>query len=337
VDNRAGYGLLIADPEMIKILNCLQGQYEDEIIEDVRKGLTSPKKSIPSKYFYDDCGSDLFEDICKLSEYYPTRIELSILKNIAPKFTQLFRNKDLVELGSGADLKIRTLLDAVGRETRATLRYIPVDINESAIFNALQSLLNRFPELEVLGIVADFTCQLNVIPDDRPTIFCFLGSTIGNFDEEETIVFLQNMAGSMKMEDRLLIGFDMVKSREILEAAYNDRTGVTAEFNKNILNVVNDSLNGNFDLRCFDHLAFYNDKHQRIEMHLKANCDFSVRLKALSLEVDFIAGDTIQTEISRKFTRDKIEELASHAGLRIANWYTDRDEWFSIVEMSRHT
>jgi len=334
VVNRADYGLLIAGPGMIKILNYLKDQYEDEIVEDIRKGLTSSKKSIPSKYFYDDCGSELFEDICKLSEYYPTRIELSILKNIAPKFTQLFRNKDLVELGSGADLKIRTLLEPVGQETRATLRYIPVDINEMAIFNALQNLITRFPELEVLGIVADFTCQMNVIPDNRPTIFCFLGSTIGNFDEAETIVFFQNVAGSMKMEDRLLIGFDMVKSREILEAAYNDRKGVTAEFNKNILNVVNDSVNGNFDLCCFDHLAFYNDKHQQIEMHLKANCDFSVRLEALGLEVDFIAGDTIQTEISRKFTRDKIEELVSHANLRITNWYTDRDEWFSVVEMA---
>lgn len=337
MDNRENYGVLISDSRPIQILNCHQGKYENEIAEDVRKGLTSPQKSIPSKYFYDARGSKLFQDICKLPEYYPTRIEISILKNIAPKFTQIFRHRDLVELGSGADLKIRTMLDAAGRETRATLRYIPLDISEPAIFNALQSLLKRYPELEVLGIVADFTCQLNVIPGHRPAIFCFLGSTIGNLDEEETIVFLRKVAGAMRPEDRLLIGFDMVKSREILEAAYNDSKGVTAEFNKNILNVVNASLHGNFDPCSFDHLAFYSEKHQQIEMHLKANCDFSVRLKALDLEVDFTAGDTIHTEISRKFTRDEIEELAYHAGLRIANWHTDGDEWFSLVEMSCHS
>lgn len=337
MDNRENYSLLISNSRPIQILNCLQGKYENQIAEDVRKGLMSSQKAIPSKYFYDARGSKLFEDICKLPEYYLTRIEISILENIAPEFTQILRHKDLVELGSGADLKIRTMLDTVGRETRATLRYIPVDISESAISNALQSLLELYPELEVLGIVADFTCQINVIPSHRPAIFCFLGSTIGNFDKEETMVFLRNVAEAMKLEDRLLIGFDMVKSQEILEAAYNDSEGVTAEFNKNILNVVNGSLHGNFDPCSFDHLAFYNEKYQRIEMHLKANCDFSARLKALDLEVDFTAGDTIHTEISRKFKRDEIEELASHAGLRIANWHTDSDEWFSLVEMSCHS
>ncbi len=324
---------MISDSRPIQILNCLQGKYQNEIAEDVRKGLTSSQKAIPSKYFYNARGSKLFKDICKLPEYYLTRIEISILKNIGSEFTQIFRHKDLVELGSGPDLKIRTMLDAVGRETRATLRYIPVDISESAITNALQSLLEQYPELQVLGIVADFTCQLNVIPSHRPAIFCFLGSTIGNFHEEETIGFLRKVAGTMKPEDRLLIGFDMVKSREILEAAYNDSKGVTAEFNKNMLNVVNGSLHGDFDPCSFDHLAFYSEKYQRIEMHLKANRNFSVRLNALDLEVDFTAGDTIHTEISRKFKRDEIEKLASHAGLRIANWHTDSDEWFSLVEM----
>jgi L-histidine N-alpha-methyltransferase len=337
VGKRERYGLLMSDLRPIQILDCLQGRYENEIAEDVRKGLTLSQKAIPSKYFYDSRGSKLFEDICKLPEYYLTQIEISILKNIAPKFSQIFRHKDLVELGSGADLKIRTMLDVVGRKTRATLRYVPVDISESAIFNALQSLLELYPELEVLGIVADFTCQLHVIPSHRPAIFCFLGSTIGNFNEAETLVLLRNVAGAMKLEDTLLIGFDMVKSREILEAAYNDSNGVTSEFNKNILNVINGSLHGNFDPCSFDHLAFYNEKYQRIEMHLKANCDFSVRLKDLNLEVDFTAGDTIHTEISRKFKREEIEELASHAGLKIANWYTDSEEWFSLVEMSCHS
>jgi L-histidine N-alpha-methyltransferase len=333
LDSRENESYLFADLRTTRVLNCLHGKYRSDIADDIRKGLTSPQKTIPSKYFYDARGSKLFEDICRLPEYYLTRVELSILRTIAPTFAQTFRHIDLVELGSGADIKIRTLLDGIARETMVTLRYIPVDISESAVINTLNSLLAHHPELKVLGIVADFTSQLDVIPDHRPSIFCFLGSTIGNFDREEALSFLRNVAGAMKPGDRFLIGFDMVKSREILEAAYNDSKGVTAEFNKNILNVVNRSLNGDFDPSCFDHMAFYNEKHQQIEMHLKAHCNFSVRLNDLDLELYFRAGDTIHTEISKKFTREEIEDLAFHAGLRIANWYADSNGWFSVVEM----
>ncbi|GAG07486.1 unnamed protein product, partial [marine sediment metagenome] len=242
-------------------------------------------------------------------------------------------HKDLVELGSGGNLKIQTLLDAAGESNRATLRYIPVDISKSAIVEAAQGLLERYPELQVLGVVADFTSQLDVLPTERPLMFCFLGSTIGNMDEDESIAFLQSISRKMQPDDRLLVGFDMVKSRGAMEAAYNDSRGVTAEFNKNVLNVLNNELNADFDLSHFDHLAFFNEAGSRIEMHLMANRDISVKLESIDMEVEFKRGETIHTENSRKFTKKSIEDMAARAGLCIQNCHSDRDGWFSLVVM----
>ncbi len=200
------------------------------------------------------------------------------------------KHKDLVELGSGADRKISILLEAAGRETRSTLRYIPVDISDSAITNSSLNLKTRYPELKVMGIVADFTSRIEALPADRPTMFFFLGSTIGNFDEFEGSAFLRNIAAAMKPEDTLLIGFDMIKPFPIIEAAYNDAQGVTAEFNKNILRVVNKELKADFNPSCFDHLAFFNENYSRIEMHLKANRDLTVRIESLNTVLEIKEG-----------------------------------------------
>lgn len=321
----------------VEIINHLNGEYAGNIARDVREGLSASQSFIPCKYFYDAHGSKLFEEICRLPEYYPTRTELSILKRNAPQLMATSAHSDLVELGSGASLKIRTLLDAAGESNRAALRYIPVDISEAAVLEASIDLLDRYPELQVLGMVADFTRQLDVLPKERALMFCFLGSTIGNMSEDEGTAFLRSVADNMRPGDSLLVGFDMVKSRVTLEAAYNDSKGVTAEFNKNVLRVLNNELNADFDPSHFDHLAFFNEVDSRIEMHLRANRDVRVRIDSIDMEAGFARGETIHTENSRKFTTTSVEEMVSQAGLSVQDWYSDSAAWFSLVLMGLET
>ena len=321
------------NPRSFKVLNFLDGEYQHHFAKDARDGLLASQKCIPSKYFYDARGSKLFEDICGLPEYYLTGTEMSILRDIAPGLMETFAHKDIVELGSGSNRKIRILLDAAGDYNRYTLRYVPVDISHEAIVGAARGLVEIWPRLDVLGIVADFARQLDVIPTERPIMYCFLGSTIGNLSDHESVSFLRTMSDSMRPGDSLLIGFDMAKPRKIVEAAYNDSQGITSEFNKNALNVINGALGADFDPSYFEHLAFFNEEHSRIEMHLKANRDFSVKLKSIGIEVEFKDGETIHTENSTKYTTASIERMASQVGLAIENWYSDHDGWFSIVKM----
>ncbi|MFO8011571.1 MAG: L-histidine N(alpha)-methyltransferase [Dehalococcoidia bacterium] len=319
--------------QRVMINNVLDGRYKDGIDRDARNGLTTLPKSIPSKYFYDAHGSKLFDDICGLPEYYPTRLELAILNQFAPDIMRNSNDRDLVELGSGDNTKVRVLLEATGRSNRGTLRYIPVDISEAAVVDSSQDLGKSYPELQVTGLVADFTCQLNCLPNERPKTYLFLGSTIGNLNRQERSAFLWNLARNMGPEDTLLVGFDMIKPKAVLEAAYNDSEGVTAEFNKNVLNVLNRELDGDFIADHFDHLAFFNEDRNRMEMHLKANCDSVVNLGSLGLKIDFRQGETIHTENSRKFLPGDIKEVTSEAGLTIKDWYYDPKGWFSLVVM----
>ena len=318
---------------LVETLNHLDERHKSNLARDIREGLTASQKYIPCKYFYDARGSKLFEDICHLPEYYLTRTELSILREIAPELMGTFAHKDLVELGSGASLKVRILLAAAGEANRATMRYIPVDISESALIEASKDIAERYPELPVLGVVTDFTCHLDALPTGRPLMFSFLGSTIGNMGKEESVSFLGTLSQKMKPDDRLLVGFDMVKSRKTLEAAYNDSRGLTSEFNKNVLCVLNNELNADFDPSHFDHVAFFNEAESRIEMHLRANRDITVRLESIDMEVEFEKGETIHTENSRKFTKHMIEEMAGLAGLSIQKHYSDPDGWFYLVLM----
>jgi L-histidine N-alpha-methyltransferase len=317
-----------------EIRNYLSGSFLDDLSRDIFTGMKADQKFIPCKYFYDERGSILFEDICRLSEYYQTRTELSILEEKGEAIMEPFEDGDLVELGSGANWKICKLIDAADTEGE-NIRYVPVDVSESALVTASEELISKYKKLKVMGIVADFIYHMGVIPDDSSRLIIFFGSSIGNFDEVEGHFFLRNVADSMKQGDRFLIGLDMVKKRTVLEGAYNDSQGVTCEFNKNILHVINRELNADFDVSLFDHLAFFNVEKEQVEMHLVAKQDISVEIKDLDLSVTFEEGESVHTEICRKFTKEGAIKMFSEAGLVVEQWFTDVKGWFSVVELVR--
>lgn len=319
----------------IDIVNYMRDTFQSDIRRDVFRGLTCCQKSIPSKYFYDAYGSQIFETICSLPEYYQTRTELSILKSSAAHVVRNLREADIVELGSGSNLKIRTLLDACFRSRQADIRYVPVDLSESALVESSVDLLDSYPELKILGIVADFTKHIEKVPQGREKLFVFFGSTIGNFGDEARIDLLKRVAGIMGRGDRFLLGIDMIKPAEVIELAYNDSMGVTAEFNKNILNVLNRELNADFAPSHFEHVAFYNAGKEQVEMHLRANRSVSVKINGLGIRVFMEPGETIHTEICGKFSRESAEAMTEKAGLRIDRWYSDSKGWFSLVELAR--
>jgi L-histidine N-alpha-methyltransferase len=319
-----------------EIRNHLENSFRSDIRRDIFKGMTAKNKFIPSKYFYDARGSHLFEKICVLPEYYQTRTEMSILHDVAQEIIDPFPGGDIVELGSGANHKIRVIFDAADREKLPGLRYVPVDVSDAALISAAEELLEIYPGLEVLGIIADFTRHIDVIPNEKAKLIFFFGSTIGNFSEEACADFLRSVSVSMKPEDRFITGLDMLKPKTALEAAYNDSSGVTSQFNKNILTVINRELHANFDRSHFDHCAFFNGEKERMEMHLRANRRVSVEIADLELQVDFGKGETIHTEICRKFSRPMAEQMASDAGLVIDQWFSDKKEWFSLVEFRKN-
>jgi L-histidine N-alpha-methyltransferase len=322
-------------PVRCEVRNYLMTGFLEDLASDVATGMTSGQKYIPSKYFYDERGSRLFEAICLLPEYYPTRTELSILAEVSGALMEGFDGGDLVEIGSGAHWKISRLIDASKRPEGDGIRYVPVDVSESALRVASDELICKYPRLQVLGIVGDFTRDLSRIPNGREKVITFFGSTIGNFPDDETHRVLRNIAHAMKEGDRFIIGLDMVKPVAVLESAYNDAAGVTAEFNKNILAVLNRELHATFDPDRFDHLAFFNEEQERIEMHLVAREAMTVDIGDLDLSVEFEKGETIHTEISRKFTRESAGRIFAVAGLSVQRWFTDGKGWFSLVELIR--
>ena len=319
----------------IEIKDYLDSTSQSEIRKDVFNSLTAKQKFIPSKYFYDASGSQLFEEICLLSEYYLTRAEMGILQESASDIMKPFRGGDLIELGSGANWKIRLLLDAVEMTNGGSTRYVPVDISRTALISASEELLEMYPKLKVLGIVADFIYHMEVIPNHRPKLIIFFGSTIGNLSKEDRRTFLKGVTDSMKEDDWFLIGLDMLKPIEILEAAYNDSQGITAKFNRNILSVVNKELKADFSKSDFDHLAFFNREEERVEMHLQANRDMHVKLNEIDLTVEIKKGETIHTENCYKFSREKAEDIFSEAKLKVTDWFMDDRERFSLVKLTR--
>jgi L-histidine N-alpha-methyltransferase len=320
--------------DRFEIIDCGNTAAQEEMKREVREGLTARQRFLPCKYFYDSRGSALFKQICRLPEYYQTRTELSILAKAAPLVMEGFKEGSLVELGSGSNWKIRCLLDAADG-SRSKIRYMPVDVCQSALLGSTEELLSLYPDLTVSALVGDFHRHMDRLDQDGDKLITFFGSTIGNFSDEERSFFLRNVADVMDGRDRLLLGLDMVKSKEILEAAYNDDQGITAQFNKNILAVMNRELNASFSLSSFDHFAFYNEAAERIEMHLQATEDVDVDIEDIGLHVAMREKETIFTEISRKFRKETVEEMASDAGLMITRIFTDRQEWFSLVEMKK--
>jgi L-histidine Nalpha-methyltransferase len=297
---------------------------------DVRSGLAATPKTLPPKYFYDSRGSELFDRITELPEYYPTRAEQSILDEVGAEIVERVQPAELVELGPGSARKTHALLDPM-HESGNARRYVPVDVSESAVEDTAARLAGDYEGLEIHGIVGDFERDLDHIPKhaDRRLI-AFLGGTIGNFTALERRVLLSKLSDQLGPDDRLLIGTDLVKDRGRLEAAYNDSEGVTAEFNRNVLNVINSNLEGNLDPERFAHQAIYDDRRQWIEMRLCAGDAHAARIEALDLDVAFEKGEHIRTEISCKFTEERLEHEYARAGLGLIDLYTDADGLFAL-------
>lgn len=317
---------------LITINNSLPEVGIDLVRNEIISGLTSEQKFISSKYFYDKKGSELFEEITRLEEYYPTRTEKSILQTAASELTNDLSNFTIIELGSGDNSKISILLKSISSEQLKTISYIPVDVSQSAIEKSASSLARKFPSIKIQAVVADFMHQLDLIPNAQKKLICFFGSTIGNLNRDQSESFMQNVSEIMNPGDILLLGLDMVKDIKTLENAYNDSKQITAAFNKNILNVINDLLETDFDPDLFEHEAFYNEEKYRIEMHLKAMKDMTVRSPHLKNEIYIWNGETIRTENSHKFTTDHILDLSITAGLKIKNIYSDSLQRFSLVK-----
>jgi L-histidine N-alpha-methyltransferase len=298
--------------------------------DDVRAGLfVATQKELPPTYFYDAAGSKLFDEITRLPEYYLTRAERGLLETHAREIVRRTRPRALAELGSGMSSKTRVLLDALvsggGRV------YVPIDIDADTLQASATALREDFPSLDVRPVAADLRDYVAVpYATERPVLYAFLGSTIGNFDAREARTLLARVRASLAAGDSLLLGVDLVKDVATLEAAYNDRRGITAEFNRNVLRVLNAALGATFDVDGFDHWAFYDAHQRRIEMHLVARYAQHALVPGVGV-VRLRTGETIRTEISCKYDRQSIDELLAGAGFRIDAWLTDAAELFALV------
>jgi L-histidine N-alpha-methyltransferase len=300
----------------------------DTLVDDVRDGLTRSLKELPPKYFYDERGSELFDRITTLPEYYPSRCERQILNRHAPEIVEA--RQELVELGSGTASKTRALLYAMAGSGNLR-RYVPFDCDPSVIEACAAELTELYPGLDVHGVVGDFSRDLPSIPEGNQRLFAFLGWTIGNLLPVGRAAFLSGLRGQMDDDDRLVIGTDLIKDRSVLEAAYNDSEGVTAEFNRNVLRVINAGLDADFDPDAFEHVAFFDEANSWIEMRLRANGVQRVRIVGADLELTFADGEEIRTEISAKFTREAVERELGAAGLRLDEFFTDGSQLFGLA------
>ena len=297
---------------------------------DARRGLQSIPKDIPPKWFYDTRGSQLFDDITRLPEYYPTRRERAILLERAPAIATITGAGTLVELGSSTSDKTRILLDAL-RAAGTITRFVPFDVSEQTLRDAAAAVQRDYPGLAVHAVVGDFEHHLGTIPGGGRRIVAFLGGTIGNLLPAARAEFLLDIAKGLALDDHLLLGLDLVKNVDRLEAAYDDAQGVTAEFNKNVLTVMNRELDADFDVARFEHVALFDRTHSRIEMRLRAMETHTVDVRALGLAARFAAGEEMRTEVSAKFTREQITEELETAGMQLAHWWTDPEGDFALL------
>jgi L-histidine N-alpha-methyltransferase len=309
---------------MIAIDVHLDADAAATMARDVRLGLCAYPKELAPKYFYDDRGSRLFEQITELDEYYPTRAEREILVNRSAEILAAAgRPSTLIELGSGSAAKTRHLLDAMSAEGVLDT-YVPVDISEEITQRTAAELVEEYPGLDVRGLVCDFERDLERIPDhDGTRLLAFLGGTMGNLYPRPRQEFLERIAALLGPNDHLLLGTDLIKDTARLEAAYDDAAGVTAEFNKNVLAVLNNELGADFDLDAFEHVARYDEEAERMDIRLRSLADQDVRLDGLDLEISFAAGEEMRTEISTKFTRERLESVYAGAGMELRGWFTD--------------
>ncbi len=296
---------------------------------DVLRGLTATPKTLPPKWFYDERGSELFDQITRLPEYYPTRAERSILVQHAGDVAAACGADTLVELGSGTSEKTRLLLTAL-REAGGLARFVPFDVDPSVLRAAGAAVAREYPGVAVHAVVGDFERHLPLLPGGGRRLVAFLGSTIGNFEPAPRAEFLRSLASTLTPGDSFLLGTDLVKDPARLVAAYDDSAGVTAAFDRNVLAVVNRELKADFDLDAFDHVARWDAGAEWVEMRLRSRRAQTVSIAALDLTVDFAEGEQMRTEVSAKFRRDRVEDELAAAGLRMTEWWTDADADFGL-------
>jgi L-histidine Nalpha-methyltransferase len=315
---------------MTSLATPISDDTERPIVRDVRHGLRQPQKELPPKYFYDHRGSVLFEQITRLPEYYLTRTERRLLRREVPAWMAALRPATLVELGAGSGEKTQIILEAM-RAVRPRCMYVPLDVSAEFLRESAARIARELPGLAVAPVIADMT-EAVTVPADAPTplLIAFLGSTIGNFDADGARDLLTRVRDVMGPRDRLLLGADLRKDVRTLERAYDDAAGVTAEFNRNVLRVVNRELGADFDLRRFAHEARYDADAGRVEMHLVARDAHCVRIPGVGI-VRFEAGESIRTEICCKYDRPGLESLLHSAGLRIAAWARDDDAPYALL------
>ena len=297
---------------------------------DVRAGLTSPFKELSPRYFYDERGSELFEQITELEEYYPTRCEREILQSRSAEICEAAnRPASLIELGSGSARKTRVLLDAM-RKAGCLETYCPVDISEEITQDTAERIAAEYERINVRGLVCDFEFDLERIPVGGPRVIALLGGTIGNFSPHQRASFLRRIANLLGPEDRFLLGTDLVKDPATLEAAYNDSRGITAEFNKNVLAVLNRELGADFEVDSFEHVARWDPENLWVDIRLRSQANQVVNVAALDMLVPFAAGEEMRTEISTKFLRPGLEGIYAEAGLELSDWWTDSEGLYAL-------
>jgi L-histidine Nalpha-methyltransferase len=316
---------------VLHVERCLPDGFLAEALRaDARAGLSACPKVLPSKWIYDERGSELFEKITRLEEYYPTRAERSILRAVAGQIAAATGARTLVELGAGAADKTRLLLDAL--RTQGTLAsFIPVDVSEGALLEAARRVKQEYPGLSVTAVVSDFEEHLGLPRDDGGArLVAFLGGTIGNLLPQQRAVFFASLRPRLRPGDAFLLGTDLVKDPAVLVAAYNDAAGVSAAFNKNILSVLNAALGADFDPDAFDHVALWDPRNEWIEVRLRSLQPQVVTLPEIDLVVEFAEGEEMQTEVSAKFRRDGIAAELAAAGLAMRSWWTDSGGRFGL-------
>jgi len=296
---------------------------------DVQRGLSAQPKWLPPKWFYDARGSELFEEITRLPEYYPTRAEAAALRGAVDEIAQLTKAATVVELGAGSSEKTRLLLDALGA-TGSLQGFVPQDVSASALRATAATISEEYPDLQVHGVVSDFTERLDRLPGESPRLVAFLGGTIGNFLPDERAAFLRSVSAVLEPGEWLLLGTDLVKDPDVLVAAYDDAQGVTAEFNRNVLRVINRELDADFDADAFDHLAVWDEQNEWIEMRLRATRQMDVDVPGLRLRVGFAEGEEMRTEVSAKFREHGVRDELSAAGLDVQARWTDPEARFAV-------
>ncbi len=322
--------------ERLNIYNVRNGVKKNTFAKDVKEGLLDKVKGLHPKYFYDSKGSELFEKICETPEYYVTRTEASILKKYAGELAELNSDKTVVvELGSGSSVKSRHIITSF-INNNGRLDYIPIDVSEILIESS-QLLINDFDKLHITGVISEYEEGMEMVNliTAHPKLVMFLGSSIGNFTGDEARALAKEISNNMNEKDSFLIGFDLKKDADVLEAAYNDKQGLTAEFNLNILTRINNELGGEFDKNKFKHYAYYNEPDTRIEMHIVSLIDQKVFIKGINETITFKKGETIHTENSYKYSDDMINYLAASAGLKVTNTWKDDNNYFALCLMEK--